>query len=150
MGGGPRNSSLIIISPVVFYRYRLQNPGFNNFVRDAIESRISLRDPIAGVAPGTFRYDWDPADMHAIPAMLPDYFPGKNDAVQTIFVNLIEGRLNRGGLKPYIRWLMSQHSREHGKFAKFGNSPLLSLDEVLYDDSSRTKGDTVSRGLWDD
>jgi hypothetical protein len=35
------------------------------------------------------------------------------------------------------------------KYAKFGNSPLVSLDEVLFDDGNTTRGDTVSRGLWE-
>jgi hypothetical protein len=35
------------------------------------------------------------------------------------------------------------------KYAKFGNSPLVSLDEVLFDAGSTTRGDNVSRGLWD-
>jgi hypothetical protein len=35
------------------------------------------------------------------------------------------------------------------KYAKFGNSPLVSLDEVMFEDGSTTRGDTVSRGLWD-
>jgi hypothetical protein len=34
------------------------------------------------------------------------------------------------------------------KYAKFGNSPLVSLDEVLFEDGTTTRGDTVSRGLW--
>jgi hypothetical protein len=35
------------------------------------------------------------------------------------------------------------------KYRKFGGSPLVSLDEVLFDDGTATRGDTVSRGLWD-
>jgi hypothetical protein len=34
-------------------------------------------------------------------------------------------------------------------FAKFGNSRLVSLDEVMFDDGSASRGDNVSRGLWD-
>jgi hypothetical protein len=33
------------------------------------------------------------------------------------------------------------------KYAKFGDSPLGSLDE--FDDGTATRGDTVSQGLWD-
>jgi hypothetical protein len=35
------------------------------------------------------------------------------------------------------------------KYAKFGKSPLVSLDEVMFEDGSTTRGDNVSRGLWD-
>jgi hypothetical protein len=34
------------------------------------------------------------------------------------------------------------------KFAKFGDSQLVSLDEVMFDGGTATRGDTVSRGLW--
>jgi hypothetical protein len=35
------------------------------------------------------------------------------------------------------------------EFAKFGNSLLVSLDEVLFDSGTTTRGDNVSHGLWD-
>jgi hypothetical protein len=37
----------------------------------------------------------------------------------------------------------------HRLFAKFGNSLLVSLDEVLFEGGTATRGDTVSKGLWD-
>jgi hypothetical protein len=35
------------------------------------------------------------------------------------------------------------------KYAKFGDSPLVSLDESLFDNGSGTRGDIVTRALWD-
>jgi hypothetical protein len=35
------------------------------------------------------------------------------------------------------------------QYAKFGDALLLSLDEVMFEDGTATRGDTVSRGLWD-
>jgi hypothetical protein len=35
------------------------------------------------------------------------------------------------------------------KFAKFGDRPLVSLDEMMFEEGSTTRGDTVSRGLCD-
>lgn len=140
----------MLIHPSVFYRYRRANPKFNQFVLDAIESRVCLRDPISAVASGTFKYEWDRPDAHVIPAMIPDAFPGKNDVVQSIFVELIEGRLDRSQLKQHIRWFLKDYNRQHpGKFAKFGNSLLVSLDGAIFDDGGGTRGDYVSRGLWD-
>jgi hypothetical protein len=55
-------------------RYRRENPDFARFVSAAMIDRY-----YGGAAPqpaDTFHYDWNPADMHAIPAMLPDNFPG--------------------------------------------------------------------------
>jgi hypothetical protein len=35
------------------------------------------------------------------------------------------------------------------EYRKFGDAALVSLDEVLFEDGSTTRGDAVSRGLWD-
>ena len=35
------------------------------------------------------------------------------------------------------------------KYRKFGDSALVSLDEVLFEDGVTTRGDRVTRGLWD-
>lgn len=35
------------------------------------------------------------------------------------------------------------------QYAKFGGSPLVPLDESLFDNGSGTRGDIVTRGLWD-
>lgn len=150
-GGKYYDRKLILIHPSVFYRYRRANPRFNQFVLDTIETRVCRRNPISVVASGTFNYEWDPADAHAIPAMLPDGFPGKNDVVQSIFLELIEGRLDRCQLKQHIRWFLKDYNRQHpGKFAKFGNSLLVSLDDSIFDEGGRTtRGDNVVRGLWD-
>jgi hypothetical protein len=128
-------------------RYRRENPAFDRLVVESIQSRI-YRAPT--VAAGTFHYEWDPADAQVIPAMLPDGFPGKNDVVQSIFVELIEGRLDRKLLKQHIRRFVIEYNRQHpGKFAKFGTGRLLSLDEVIFEGGTTTRGDMVSRGLWD-
>lgn len=149
-GGKHYDRKLILIHPSVFYRYRRANPEFNQFVLDTIEARVCLRSPVSVVAPGTFKYEWDPADAHVIPAMIPEGFPGKNDVVQSIFVELIEGRLDRGQLKQHIRWFLKDYNRQHpGKFAKFGSGLLVSLDEAMFDDGGGTRGDYLSRGLWD-
>jgi hypothetical protein len=40
--------------------------------------------------------------------------------------------------------------RQHPtKYAKFGDARLVSLDEVMFEDGSTTRGDNVSHGLWD-
>ncbi|WFU68581.1 hypothetical protein [Bradyrhizobium sp. CB2312] len=149
-GGKYYDRKLILIHPSVFYRYRRANPEYNRLVLDVLEARICLRNPTSIVAAGTFQYVWDPADAHAIPAMIPDGFPGKNDVVQSIFVGLIEGRLDRAQLKQHIRWFLKDYNRQHpGKFAKFGSGRLVSLDEARFEDGSGTIGDNVTRGLWD-
>ncbi|MBR0958778.1 hypothetical protein [Bradyrhizobium japonicum] len=49
---------------------------------------------------------------------------------------------------------VSWHVREHNKlfpqkYRKFGDSPLVSLDEVLFEHGSATRGDRISEELWD-
>jgi hypothetical protein len=49
-----------------------------------------------------------------------------------------------------VRDYVSAHNRKYPtKYAKFGNSPLVSLDEVLFEDGTATRGDTITGGLWD-
>jgi hypothetical protein len=74
----------------------------------------------------------------------------RSDIAQSIFVALFEGSLQRDQVKGRVQRFVADHNRLFPtKFAKFGNSPLISLDEVMFEDGSTTRGDTVSRGLWD-
>jgi hypothetical protein len=109
-----------------------------------------LYSAMPAVSAGTFHYEWDPTDLQSIPAMLPDNFPGKEDVIQSIFLALVEGRLDRSQVQQHLRRFMREYNRQHpAKFAKFGNARLVSLDELMFEDGSTTRGDTVSRGLWD-
>jgi hypothetical protein len=129
-------------------RYRRENAEFGRLITEAISDRVHRA--ATPVEVGSFRYEWNPADLHAIPAMLPDHFPGKDDVVQSIFLALVEGRLDRSQVERHVRRFVREYNRQHPtKFAKFGNSLLVSLDEQIFDDGTTTRGDTVSRGLWD-
>jgi hypothetical protein len=131
-----------------FARCRRENPEFDRLVTEAISDRVYRAAP--AVAAGTFRYEWNPGDLQAISAMLPNQFPGKDDVVQSIFLALVEGRLDRCQVERHLRRFVREYNRQHPtRYAKFGNSRLLSLDEVIYDDGTATRGDTVSCGLWD-
>jgi len=82
--------------------------------------------------------------------MLPAGFPGKDDVVSAIFEDLLTGALRRDDVMLRMQSYITAHNRMFPtKYAKFGDSPLLSLDEVLFDDGTATRGDGVSRGLWD-
>jgi hypothetical protein len=73
--------------------------------------------------------------------MLPDHFPGKDDVVQSIFLALVEGRLDRSQVERHVRRFVREYNRQHPtKFAKFGNSLLVSLDEQIFDDGTTTRG----------
>ena len=53
-------------------------------------------------------------------------------------------------MRARVQTYITAHNRMFPtNFAKFGNSPLVSLDQVLFEDGSMTRGDTISHGLWD-
>ena len=82
--------------------------------------------------------------------MIPANFPGRDDVVGDIFEAMLGGSLRREDVRGRIQTYITAHNRMYPtKFAKFGNSPLVSLDEVMFEEGSMTRGDTVSRGLWD-
>ena len=58
------------------------------------------------------------------------------------------GTLKRDEVPARVRIYIAEMKRLFPtKYAKFGDSPLVSLDEVLFDDGTATRGDTV-RCLW--
>ena len=60
------------------------------------------------------------------------------------------GNLKREEVGPRVQTYVAAHNRMFPtKFAKFGDSALVSLDEVMFDERTTTRGDTISRGLWD-
>ncbi|WLA52332.1 hypothetical protein QIH80_20920 [Bradyrhizobium elkanii] len=82
--------------------------------------------------------------------MLPTNFPDRDDVVSRIFESLLDGSLRREDVKARVKFFIAEHNRLFPtKFAKFGDSPLLSLDEAMFDDGSATRGDNVTRSLWD-
>jgi hypothetical protein len=150
VGGGKIDRRLILTTGHKFYQQRRLDPEFNRLVLDAIEKRIGTSNPVLAVAAGTFKYEWDPGDPQLIRDMLPQYFPDKDVVINEVIVSLLEGRLDRSQIGEKLRWYVKAHYRTFPtNFAKFGNSRLVSLDEVMFEDGTTTRGDTVSRGLWD-
>lgn len=89
-------------------------------------------------------------DYYDILAMLPANFPGRDDVVSDIFEALLGGNLKREDVRSRVQAYVAAHNRMFPtKYAKFGDSPLVSLDEVLFDGGTATRADVVSRGLWD-
>jgi hypothetical protein len=89
-------------------------------------------------------------DYHKIRAMLPANFPGKDDVVGDIFEALLDGSLRREDVRARVSHYVAAYNRMFPtNFAKFGDSKLVSLDEVLFEGGATTRGDTISHGLWD-
>jgi hypothetical protein len=81
--------------------------------------------------------------------MLPANFPDKDDVIGAIFEDMLTGSLKRENVRARVQAYIAAHNRMFPtKFAKFGDSQLVSLDEVMFDGGTATRGDTVSRGLW--
>jgi hypothetical protein len=135
-------------------RYRRENPDFNNFLIEA--SSTNGRATQARVQKLRWQRIRNDAvrdqnnDYYKIRAMLPPAFPDKDDVVSAIFEDLLLGRLSREDIKSRVQTYITAHNRMFPtNFAKFGDARLVSLDEMMFDDGSTTRGDTVSRGLWD-
>ncbi|PDT68578.1 hypothetical protein CO683_15340 [Bradyrhizobium ottawaense] len=153
-GGGPKNPSLKIVDPAVFYHQRRIDPEFDRFVAERIANNSSRGQRIryararARIQSEARREEAN--DYERILALFPVSFPGREDAAQDVFVALLEKALKREDVRAQVKQFTAGHNRMFPtNYAKFGDSPLLSLDEALFEDGSGTRGDNVSRGLWD-
>jgi hypothetical protein len=84
--------------------------------------------------------------------MIPRHLPEdvRDEIVQSIFLAILEKRLRFDDVRTRIGEFVTAHNRMFPtQYAKFGDSPLVSLDEVLFDDGATTRGDTITRGFWD-
>jgi hypothetical protein len=89
-------------------------------------------------------------DYHRIRSMIPENNPHRGDIVGRIFEDMLSGSLKREDVRSRVNAYIAEFNRLYPtKYAKFGDSQLVSLDEVLFGSGSTTKGDSVSRGLWD-
>jgi hypothetical protein len=82
----------------------------------------------------------------AVSRRLPHHI--RDDVMGRLILDIFEGRVDVSQVAKYARLYTSQAYNQMN-YAKFGNSRLVSLDEVLFDGSTATRGDTISRGLWD-
>ncbi|WNV10166.1 hypothetical protein [Tardiphaga sp. 709] len=142
-----------LVSFATFKRYRRENPTFDQFVIEHTKdnnSRAQLQRyrhrAFMQAAPAVqSRYLREVYDL--IPRYLPD--DARDDIVSNIFRALVEQSLRHDQVKSRVAWFVSEQNRMFPpKHRKFGDAQLVSLDEVLFDDGTRTRGDTVSEGLW--
>jgi hypothetical protein len=153
-GGGKMDRRLIRVRPNVLYRYRQLNPDFNQFVLEAIADSNSVGQTIRfsrqRARIRTARAREEASDYHKIRDMIPVDNPHRDDIVARIFEDMLSGNLDRENVRAHVKCYVTEYNRTFPtKYAKFGDSPLVSLDEVLFDNGSMTRGDTISRGLWD-
>ncbi|MCK1517265.1 hypothetical protein IVB22_33135 [Bradyrhizobium sp. 190] len=144
----------VIVNSALFRNARKADPAFDLFVRqhtaDSIRNSQKLRWALYRARAATAERREQANDYQRIVGMLPIYLSGREDIAHDIFVALCENSLRREDVPERVKWYIKDHERRFPtKYAKFGDSPLVSLDEVLFDSGTATRGDTVSRGLWD-
>jgi hypothetical protein len=150
IGGGKKDRSFVITSFKIIKRYRRENPDFDRFVVGAIADSNSVGQKMRRQRKQNETKREEINDYHRIRAMLPAGFPDKDDVVSAIFEDLLAGCLKRDEIRARVSHYVAAHNRMFPtNFAKFGDRPLVSLDEAMFDDGATTRGDTVSRSLWD-
>jgi hypothetical protein len=154
VGGGKVDRSLRLTTPKKFYQQRRIDPEFDKFAATYLADSSSTGQKkrwqriMTHIRTNAARSEAN--DYHTIRAMVPANLPDKDDVISRIFEDLLSGALRRDGVRSRVNSYIKEHNRMFPtQYRKFGDSPLLSLDEVLFDDGSATRGDTVSRGLWD-
>jgi hypothetical protein len=149
-GGGKRNRSLILAPPNKFSSLRRTNPEFDQFIRENTKENSSRGQRIRHTRVRTASVRDDNNDYYKIRDMISASNPNRDDIVARIFEDLLGGTLSREEVPARVKVYIAELSKLYPtKYVKFGNSPLVSLDEVLFDDGTATRGDTVTRGLWD-
>jgi len=153
IGAIPHSGPKRLVKHNTFARYRRENAEFDRFVVDLTKDNyrrgILLRNQRA-MNEVKRKERKEANDYYKIRAMLPANFPSRDDVVSNIFEAMLDGSLKREDVRARVQSFITAHNRMFpAKYAKFGNSPLVSLDEVLFDDGTATRGDMISCGLWD-
>ena len=82
--------------------------------------------------------------------MVPERLANRDDIAASMLEDLVSGRLRRDQVRLRLpEYISIQNTVFPVMYRKFGNSRLVSLDEVMFEGGTTTRGDTVSHGLWD-
>jgi hypothetical protein len=139
-----------LVQHKTFTRFRLENPYIDQLFLNNLKDANSRGQRLRWLRVKNEAIREQNNDYYKIRAMLPANFPGKDDVVSAIFEDLLTGRLQPENVRARVPDSVAAHNRMFPtKFAKFGDGKLVSLDEVLFEDGATTRGDTVTRGLWD-
>ncbi|MDB5579644.1 MAG: hypothetical protein JWR80_4820 [Bradyrhizobium sp.] len=133
-------------------RHRREHPNFDRLVIEAMRGALSRGQMRRRQRYRNERVRDQVNDYYRIRNMVPAGLPEhvRDDITQNVMMAMLEGSLLRSEVQIRIKMFITEHYRLFPtKFAKFGDSLLVSLDQVLFEDSSMTRGETVSQGLWD-
>jgi hypothetical protein len=139
-----------VMSHLTFVKLRREDPEIDMLAARVIEGGRQRAQQTRWVRMRNQAARDQTNDYHKVRAMLPASFPDKDDVVSAIFEDLLTGKLKREDVRVRVQTYITAHNRMFPtRYAKFGDSLLVSLDEVIFDGGTATRGDTVSRGLWD-
>jgi hypothetical protein len=132
--------------------HRELNPAFDRFLLSAIADN-NAKGQLRRHHPERARIEIirsENDDFHKILGMLRPGLANRDEIATAIFLALANGTLQRDQVKLRLQEFVLLENRMFPiKYRKFGNSTLVSLDDLMFDDGTTTRGDTVSRGLWD-
>lgn len=142
--------------PILGFRklklHRELNPDYNRFVVAAMADHNS-KGQQRRFNPVRYRIAivrGQNEDFRKILAMVPRTLANRDDIAASVFEDLMNGRLQRDQVKLRLPgYIATQNAMFPVMFRKFGSSPLVSLDDVLFEDGTTTRGDMISGGLWD-
>jgi hypothetical protein len=145
-----------VCTPILAFRklklHRKLNPDFDRFVLSAIADHNS-KGQQRRFNPARFRIAIVRSqndDFRKILAMVPERLANRDDIAASILEDLVSGRLRRDQVRLRLpEYISIQNTVFPVMYRKFGDSRLVSLDEVMFKDGTTTRGDTVSQGLWD-
>jgi hypothetical protein len=130
-------------------RYRRENPEFDRFVVERTRDSNSRGQVLRWQRTKNAAVREEENDYYRIRAMLPASLPDRDDIVSMIFEDLLTGALKREHVRSRVKsYVAAHHKLFPPKYAKFGESKLLSLDEAVFDEGSGRRGDNVTHGLW--
>jgi hypothetical protein len=143
-----------LITPVALQAYRRADPEIEALARGVIATAISrgqiIRYALARTRLQTAARRDEANDYQKILALFPSSFPGRDDAAHDLILAVFEGKLQREEVRGRVKQFIAAHYRMFPtKFAKFGDRPLVSLDEAIFEDGATTRGDLVTHSLWD-
>lgn len=150
VGGGPVDYSQRIVNAHVLFGHCKRDPEFAQFLRQATAGNTKRGQKIRWSRFRSAAARQESNDYYKIRGMIPERNPHRDDIVARIFEDILNGSLKREDVPSRIDRYVGELNRLYPtKFAKFGDSALVSLDEVMFDSGAATRGDSVSRGLWD-
>jgi hypothetical protein len=147
---GDSGANKKIVHAGIFFAQCKRDLAFGQFMKQAAATNNKRGQKIRWTRFHNASVRDDNNDYYKIRGMIPEGNPHRDDIVARIFEDMLNGSLERQDVPIRVQTYVAEMNRLYPtKYRKFGDGLLVSLDEVLFDDGSTTRGDTVSRGLWD-